>query len=127
MRIRFTAARARHYAEQMWFHDSVAPGQQLHVHAMPGIEPLALRRPNQRLLLRRGIEKIQDVEVVKARDAPQRTHRFAHLGTLQSAEKTERDAGCAGHGSQRFSPLQAQAAEALSHVLRSRAATPGAS
>src|SRR5438309_9207651 len=126
MRIRFTASCAGLYAEQVRFHDSVAPGQQLHVHTPPSIESLALCRTNQRLLLRRGIEKIQDVEVVKACDAPQRTHRCAHLGTLQCAEKTDRDAGCAGQGSQRSSPLQTQATEALSQALRSRRAVPGA-
>src|ERR1700737_1868400 len=113
VRVGFAAATARFYAEEMRLHDCVAPGEQLHAHALFGLQDFSMRRSYQAAILAGSLEQRQDIGAIETRDAAQGGYRRAHLPPFESAEKANRDSGRASHLRERKASPRAQAAKAL--------------
>src|SRR4029077_3740102 len=69
-------------------------------------------RAHQPRIISGSFEKRENVGAIEARDAAQRGDRGAHLPALESAEKTDGDAGRAGYLRQREPAAGPQPAEA---------------
>jgi len=107
----FAAIRRRSYAEQMWLHDRVAPGQQLHPHARAGFQDLALARTDATGIGFVGIEERKNVKAIEPREPAKRGDGGAHLAALKRGEKSNRNVGGAGDAGERVAAAQTQAPE----------------
>src|SRR6266542_1239829 len=89
--VRFATAGIGRDAEQMRFHNRVAPGKQFHANAGAGIKNLARARPDEMLVGRGGIVKIENIGFVVTREFTQCADGRAHLRPLKGAEESNRD------------------------------------
>src|SRR6266404_6925554 len=95
----FAAPAAPFDAKEVGLHDRVAPGEQLHAHAIFGLQNFSMRRPDQPAVLTGSLEQRQNICAIETRDAPQGGNGRAHLAAFESAEK-------AAGGSRRASHLR---------------------
>src|SRR5437588_387160 len=113
VRVGFAAAATGLDAEKMRFHRRVSPSKKFHAHVRRGLQDFSLIRAHQARIIAGSFEEGKNVRAVKARDAAQRGDRRAHLPALESAEKTNGDAGGASHLSQRKAAPRSQAPAVL--------------
>src|SRR5260370_7517777 len=97
----------------MRLHDRVAPGEQLHAHAIFGLQNFSMRRPDQPAVLTGSLEQRQNICAIETRDAPQGGNGRAHLAAFESAEKADRDSRRPSPFPETKSPPPAQSAKAL--------------
>ena len=117
MSIGFTTAPARFDTEEMRFHDGVAPSEEFHADFGAGFENFALQGTDQDRSIAVSFEQGDDVGFVETSDASQCGDGRAHLAALESAEKSDRNAGGASDLSKRETAFQTQAAETLAGRL----------
>src|SRR5260370_33019149 len=93
----FAAPAARLDTKEMRLHDRVAPGEQLHAHAIFGLQNFSMRRPDQPAVLTGSLEQRQNISAKEPRAAPQGTNGRPHLSAFESAEKADGDSRRASH------------------------------
>src|SRR5260370_20135306 len=93
----FAAPAARLDTKEMRLHDRVAPGEQLHAHAIFGLQNFSMRRPDQPAVLTGSLEQRQNICSLETPDAPQGGNGPAHLASVESAEKADGDCRRASH------------------------------
>src|SRR5260370_9689262 len=87
----FAAPAARLDTKEMRLHDCVAPGEQLHAHAIFGLQNFSMRRPDQPAVLTGSLEQRQNICAIETRDAPQGGSGAAPLAPFETAQKAAGD------------------------------------
>ena len=97
----------------MRLHGGAAPGQKLHADTRSGFENFSLSGANETGIFYRGLKQGKDIGAIEARDAAKSRDGRTHLAALESAEKTDGDAGCSRDLRERKTSAASQTAEAL--------------
>src|SRR5712672_2125255 len=108
VRIRFTTAAARLYAEQMRLHRGVAPCKEFHTHARIGLQNFSLHGPNQPRIFAGRFEERKNVRAIEPRNPAKRSYRGTHLSGFQLTEDADRDPCGARHLRKGESPTRPQ-------------------